>query len=189
METDIILEGFIQVERVHGIRYTTIIGDGDSSAYPSLIQNVPGWGHCIQKLECANHSCKCYRGALEKLAQENPAYKGTGGLTEKMRRRLVSAARCAIKMRSKEVDRKTAVHLLRKDLLNGPNHCFGSHERFNPDFCSTAKDRLQSLSSTSSATISTHINEPSYFDEDENFQTMSATAVSVDSLQKPMMTI
>ncbi len=44
METDIILEGFLQAERVPGIRYTTIIGDGDRSAYLSLIQNVPGWG-------------------------------------------------------------------------------------------------------------------------------------------------
>ncbi len=162
METDIILEGFLQAERVHGVRYTTMIGDGDSSVYPSLIQNVPGWGHCIQKLECANHSCKYYRGALEKLVLENPAYKGTGGLTEKMRRRLVSSARCAIKMRSKEVDRKVAVRQLKKDLLNGPNHCFGNHEHCSPDFCSTAKDRLPSTSAITSA--STHSIEPNPID-------------------------
>ena len=144
METDVIVEGFIEAERVHGVRYTTVIGDGDSSVYPSLIQQVPGWGHCIRKLECANHCCKCYRGSLEKLVQENPSYKGSGGLTEKMRRRLVSAARCAIKMRSKEVDRRVGIGLLKKDLLNGPNHCFGNHQNCSADFCSTAKDRIQS---------------------------------------------
>jgi len=106
METDVILEGFLQAEKVHGVRNTTMIGDGDSSVYPSLIQNAPGWGHCIQKLESVNHSCKCYRGALDKLVRENPAYKGAGGLMERVRRNLVSSARCAIKMRSKEVDRK-----------------------------------------------------------------------------------
>ena len=111
METDIIVEGFSEAERVHGVRYTTVVGDGDSSVYPALIQQVPGWGHCIRKLECANHSCKCYRGSLERLAQDNPSYKGSGGLTVKMRQRLVSAARCAIKMRSKHEDRKVGVRL------------------------------------------------------------------------------
>ncbi len=99
METDILVEGFVDAEKVHGVRYIQFIGDGDSSVYPTLIQRVPGWGHAITKLECANHACKCYKGALERLVQDNPSYKGNGGLTMKMRRRLVSAARCAIKMR------------------------------------------------------------------------------------------
>ena len=43
METDIVLEGFLEAERVHGVRYTQLIGDGDSSVYPTLLQNVPGW--------------------------------------------------------------------------------------------------------------------------------------------------
>lgn len=92
METDIIVEGFAEAERVHGVRYIRFIGDGDSSVYPTLIQRVPGWGHSIKKIECANHCCKCYRSALEKLVQENPSYKGKGGLTLMMRTRLVSAA-------------------------------------------------------------------------------------------------
>ena len=52
----------------------------------------------------ANHACKCYRGALEKLVQDNPLYKGSGGLTLKTRQRLASTARCAINMRSFELD-------------------------------------------------------------------------------------
>ena len=98
METDIILEGFLEAERVHGLRYTKFVGDGDSSVYPTLLQSVPGWGQDIKKLECANHACKCYRGALERLVQDNPSYKGSGSLTTKMRKRLVSAARAAIRM-------------------------------------------------------------------------------------------
>ena len=80
METDIILEGFLQAEKKHGVRYLQFVGDGDSSVYPALLEQVP-WGRSIKKLECVNHSCKCYRGALEKLVQENPSYKGKGGLT------------------------------------------------------------------------------------------------------------
>lgn len=139
MESDIILEGFNEAEATHGVRYMNFVGDGDSSVYSTLIQCVPGWGRYIEKMECANHSCKCYRSALEKLVQEKPQYKGKGGLTEKMRRRLTSAARCAIKMRSKEPDIAKAAKKLEKDLLNGPFHCFSQHENCSPDFCKTAK--------------------------------------------------
>ena len=40
METDIILEGFLEVERVHRVRYTEFIGDDDSSVHLTLIQNL-----------------------------------------------------------------------------------------------------------------------------------------------------
>ena len=122
MEPDIILEGFKQAEQVHGVRYKRFVGDGDSSVYPTLIENVPGWGRYIEKLECANHACKCYRSGLEKLVQDKPSYKGKGGLTKKIRCRLTSAARCAIKMRSKEPDTTKAVKLLERDIQNGPYH-------------------------------------------------------------------
>ena len=108
---------------MHGVCYTRFVGDGDSSVYPTLLQNVPGWGYAIKKLECANHACKCYRSSLEKLVQEHPSYKGSGGLTLKMRKRLVSAARCAIRMYSMECDKKKASAALRRDLENGPKHC------------------------------------------------------------------
>ena len=40
METDIILEGFLEAESVYRVRYTEFIGDGDSSVYLTPIQNV-----------------------------------------------------------------------------------------------------------------------------------------------------
>ena len=54
------------------VRYTKFVGDGDSSVYPSLITEVPQYGHDIAKIKCSNHAVKCYRGALEKLVQEKP---------------------------------------------------------------------------------------------------------------------
>ena len=124
MEPDIIISGFKEAESKHVLRYTEFVGDGDCSVYPKLITGVPVWGHTITKIECANHAMKCYRGALEKLVQENPRFKGKGKLTTNMRKRLTKAARCAIKMRSSMTDRKLAVKLLREDLRNGPFHCF-----------------------------------------------------------------
>ena len=76
METDIILDGFKMAEAKYGLRYTTFIGDGDSSVYPTLVTEVPGWGHVIRKVECANHCVKCYRSSLEKLVHDKPQYKG-----------------------------------------------------------------------------------------------------------------
>ena len=94
MQTDIIVERFMEAERAHGVRYIYFISDGDSSVFMTLIRRVP-WGHAIKKLEYADHA----------LVQDNPSNKGRGGLTLKIRRWLVSVARCAIRMRSKETDR------------------------------------------------------------------------------------
>ena len=155
METDIIVEGFKQAESEHGLRYTTFVGDGDSSVYPNLIAEVPGYGHSIRKLECANHAVKCYRSALEKLVQEKPQYKGKGKLTETMRKRLATAARCSIKMRSTVEDKTTAVALLREDLRNGPLHCFGIHTNCKTDYCKavqldlSTKESVEHLSTQS----------------------------------------
>ena len=156
METDIIVEGFRNAEKTHGVRYTRFIGDGDSSVYPTLLQSVPVWGRDIKKIECANHACKCYRSSLEKLAADNPTYKGKGGLTEKMRRRLTGAARCAIKMRSKETDKRKAVKLLKQDLVNGPLHCFGYHKGCSSDFCKAIQVPNQSPSSSDSSLTSSN---------------------------------
>ena len=148
METDIILEGFLAAEKTHGVRYMRFVGDGDSSVYPTLQANVPEWGRDIKKIECANHACKCYRASLEKLVANNPSYKGKGGLTVKMRKRLTSAARCAIKMRSEESDTRKAVKLLEQDLANGPLHCFGFHGKCSTDFCKVARERISIASNT-----------------------------------------
>ena len=150
METDIILEGFLEAEWVHGVRYTKFVGDCDSSVYPTLLQNVPGWAHAIQKLECANHVCKCYRSALQRLVQDNPSYNGSGGLTVKMRKWLVSSATCAIKMRSKEPDCQKALKQLKEELLNGPRHWFDLHQLCSADFCTIAKEQQATTSSPSS---------------------------------------
>ncbi len=155
METDILLEGFCAAESTHGVRHMRMVGDGDSSVYPTLLLSVPVWGRDIQKIECANHACKCYRSGLEQLAQDNSAYRGAaGGLTKRMRSRLVSAAHSAIRMRSKETDHKKAIKLLERDLINGPLHCFGQHRYCSPDFCTTAREKtLPNLSNPSPTEI------------------------------------
>ena len=83
-----------------------LIGDGDSSVFARIREEVPVWGRFVAKEECANHICKCYRSNLEKLVTENPLYKGKHHLSKSTRVRFVSALRCSIRVRSKELKEK-----------------------------------------------------------------------------------
>ena len=138
MESDIIAEGFRLSEVQHGLRYMRVTADGDSSVMCTIIQSVP-YGPFIQKVECANHACKCYRSRLEALAHDHPEFRGKGGLTKRIIQRLAVGARIAIRMHSKTGN----VQQLRQDLRNGPAHVFGDHSKCNREFC---KHHLDSCS-------------------------------------------
>ena len=131
MESDIILEGFRQSEEMHGLRYLWLIGDGDSSVYHGVVTGVPSYGRDITKVECANHAIKCYRNRLEALCNDKPGYRGKHGLSQTVMKRITHGARCAIKMHSATGD----VVALRRDIRNGPRHCFGLHNNCNSAFC------------------------------------------------------
>ncbi|KAJ8314452.1 LOW QUALITY PROTEIN: hypothetical protein KUTeg_006602 [Tegillarca granosa] len=77
MESDIILEGFQIAESTHGLRYTPVIADGDSSMFAKLQENVPIWGKLVRlvsSVRCAirmrskeedkNRSCKLFEHAI-----------------------------------------------------------------------------------------------------------------------------
>ena len=54
-------------EKMHGLRYMWLVGDGDYSVYAKIHEEIPVWGSHVQKLECSHHVCKCLRSNLEKL--------------------------------------------------------------------------------------------------------------------------
>lgn len=134
MEADMIVEGFRLAETMHKVRYMRMVGDGDSSVLANIQLNVLGWGRHVTKIECANHSVKCYRNRLEKIVQDFPHYKGKGKLTQRAIKRLTNGARCAIKINSNDGN----VNQLRKDLRNGPNHVFNDHSNCSTYFCKVA---------------------------------------------------
>lgn len=84
------------------MRYMRIVDVGDSSVFAKIKEEVPVWGRDVQKEECSNYVCKCFRSNLEKLVTDNRLYK----LTKKVRVQLVSAVRCAIRVRSKQRENK-----------------------------------------------------------------------------------
>ena len=181
MESDIILEGFSKAEQQHGVRYINFIGDGDSSVHTTLISGVRGWGHAITKQECANHAVKCYRSALENLVKDKPQYKGRHKLTEPQRKRLASSVRCAIIMRSKEVnenkvDKPKAAKALQEDILNSTLHCFGSHHKCKPEYCKT----VRAMHSPTDATDSLGSNTVSFSGSDSSSSSIVSSDTSSD---------
>lgn len=52
METHITLEGFYQTEKMHGVRYTKFVWDGDSTVYSTLLIKVQVW--CLMTLKSWN---------------------------------------------------------------------------------------------------------------------------------------
>jgi hypothetical protein len=134
MEADAIVEGFLEAESKHGLRYMRLTADGDSFVYARNQEQVPIWGSRVSKIECANHACKCLRSSLERLVSDKPEYKGKGKLTLQTRVRLVKGVRCAIRMRSDQKDQSRAKQQLEQDIRNSVYHVFGMHECCS-DFC------------------------------------------------------
>ena len=77
---------------------------------------------------------------MEKIVQDFPQYKGKGGLTQRVMKRLVVGARCAIKMHSLTKD----IEMLRKDLRNGPSHIFNDHRNCSATFCKVMAETVHS---------------------------------------------
>ena len=132
MESQILLEGFRYYES-KGLKFKYLIGDGDSSVYKTLSTGVK-YGYEIEKIECANHSCKNYTKALynvRKAASNAEVRILTAAKIHSLKvHARWSIARC--------VDTKTTAEELRKELLNGPCHVFGHHEKCFLERCHKA---------------------------------------------------
>lgn len=55
MESDIILEGFCRSIEMHGLVFSTVIADGDSSMLKKLRDYSPYPDTSIEKIDCVNH--------------------------------------------------------------------------------------------------------------------------------------
>ena len=132
MEVDIIASGFKVSEEMHGLRYTELIGDGDSSVLHTIQTTVLSYGRHFTKVEYANHCVKCYKSRLEQLVKDFPAFKGKGGLTKSLILKLTQGARCAIHKHAQTND----ANKLRQDLRSGPSHYLGIHDKCDSSWCS-----------------------------------------------------
>ncbi|KAH8034336.1 hypothetical protein HPB51_023340 [Rhipicephalus microplus] len=148
MESDIIVEGFQRSVEMHGVEYRILIGDGDSSVLHQILTKVE-YRCFVKKRECANHVVKCYTTRLYGIAKET---KGSSAFLSGPRiKRLKNGARKAIKhyanilrdvqgtAQKQRAQKADLTRQLAGDLINGPKHVFGCHDRCKDYFCDGTK--------------------------------------------------
>ena len=147
METDIIVEAFTRSIEIHGIRYTSLVGDGDSSVTKKLQTVKPCGNVPIQKIECSNHLLRNYSNNLKQLPSKRYSSKGLEvpiflrQLLKNNLQRLRVAVECAVKHRRQEnVPFQNQSESLKKDIENSICHVFGEHSRCDTYFCHGTKD-------------------------------------------------
>lgn len=85
MEVDGIVEMFQRSENLHGVRYTSYIGDGDSKTYKGVVDSRPyGDGVTIMKKECVGHVQKRMGARLRRIKKNTKGLGGKGKLTAKL---------------------------------------------------------------------------------------------------------
>lgn len=136
MEVEAALILFQRSLSLHGLRYTTMLSDGDSRSY-SAIDEAEVYGFIpVEKEDCANHVQKRMGTALRNLVQKQKGengerISGKGRLTGDLINKLTSYYGWALKSHSGNVDEMhTAVwatyyHVTSTD--EKPNHSFCPH--------------------------------------------------------------
>lgn len=131
MEQSIVVEGFLQSIKMHGIKYHKLIADGDSSVHRKLIDSMPyGPTLPVQKIECRNHILRNYCTKIHEICKNKKL--GDMNLRDTVASsvpRLRTAVVSAIKYRKNQTSdaEHTKVSELRKDILNSIHHTFGDH--------------------------------------------------------------
>ena len=129
IESDILVDAFRIAKSMHNLRYTRYVADGDSSTHSEIIARVP-YGRNVEKIECANHACKCLKNRLYKKQHENAECRRflSAAIIKKMRDFARNAIVCTT------TEKKSA-----KDLISAlkaiPLHFFRCDHRFSPTRC------------------------------------------------------
>jgi len=126
---------------MHGLIFKTVIADGDSSVYQSIIDNRPYKEQMVEvkKIECSNHLlrnlCKKLK-AIAETSQSKIHFHRNRGFVKyrnivknnilKIRKEVLEAA--AARKEENQPNHYKAVEL-QKDISNIPSHIFGEHKR------------------------------------------------------------
>jgi len=82
---------------MHRVRYMWLPGDG---VHHAVQLKVLPYGHDVEKVECANHTVKCFGNRMESLCNNHSEYQGQYGLSQTRTKQITHGAQCAIKMHS-----------------------------------------------------------------------------------------
>jgi len=148
MEASIIVDGFVQSERMYGIRYNKLIADGESNVYKKILETRPYKNLTVEKIECRNHLlcnlCNKLKEMTTKPQSGKLEYrKLLSGNILRIRKGIVSA------IMYRKSNGHSAIQL-RQDIINSINHVFGYHDECASYFCESKSDQnhIEKIKST-----------------------------------------
>ena len=111
MEPEGAVKIFKRSVEINGLRYINYIGDGDSSAFQTVVKSNPYPGAIIKKLECVGHIQKRVGSRLRKLKEKNKGIggKGKGKLTDKVINTLQNYYGMAIRNNTGDITMKKSI--------------------------------------------------------------------------------
>ncbi|GFR08369.1 uncharacterized protein TNCT_537001 [Trichonephila clavata] len=138
MEANII-QGFMNSVAMYGIKYTKIIGDGDSNVYKTILDSRPYDALQVEKLECKNHLFRNFCLKLKDLVKDSKAgpiilRKYLGKNILRLRKFIFSVIASIAK--NKNLNNYS---ILQKQILNAPYHIFGDHTKCLDCLCDDDK--------------------------------------------------
>lgn len=141
MEQAILVEGFKKSIKERNLIYKTLIADGDSSTYKSILESRPYADVSIQKIECTNHLLRNYNGKNLLLQKDTTIPLAERKLlTADRLTRLRTAVRSAIQFRKEQnhsVENK--IENLQQDIINSPRHIFCDHTQCEDYYCTNER--------------------------------------------------
>jgi len=84
MEVDAVIEMFQQSEKLHGLKYSHYVGDGDSKTFKGILDSNPHENLDVKKKECIDHVQKRMGTRLRNLKKNVRGLGGKGKLTGKL---------------------------------------------------------------------------------------------------------
>ncbi|KAJ8964298.1 hypothetical protein NQ317_000094 [Molorchus minor] len=141
MESAIIIEGFKNSMEIHGLKYTKLVGDGDSSVTKKLLIEKPYGATLVEKVECVNHLLRNLCHKLKDISKTARKKKLESSILK-----FRVAIKKAAEYRGKSVlTYPEKLSCFRKDVQNSIDHIFGSHEKCDEYFCTGVKAGEENL--------------------------------------------
>lgn len=143
MEQDILVEGFKNSIRNRNLIYKTLIADGDSSTFKSILESRPYPDIPIQKIECTNHLLRNYNGKNLTLQKDTAIPLNERKLSNMdLLKRLRTAVRAAIRYRQQDDGSDSnKKENLQKDIINSPLYIFGDHLECHGYYCTDEREK------------------------------------------------
>ncbi|XP_076685768.1 uncharacterized protein LOC143377868 [Andrena cerasifolii] len=130
MESVAIVEGFNCSIDMHGLIYTILVADGDSSVYKKILDSDPYKNYLVQvrKIECTNHLLRNFSKKINEIATKGRD-KDLRAVVKNNALRLRTGIKKAAEYRlQEEITLEERVRNLKEDLRNVPSHVFGEHK-------------------------------------------------------------